>query len=58
MKNPVREGDKTVWRVERGGSFALHESNVEVLYRGFEEPSYRDDYNGFRLARTIKKGKK
>jgi formylglycine-generating enzyme required for sulfatase activity len=39
-------------RVVRGGSFIYGASLARAAYRGFDAPSYRDSFYGFRLSRT------
>ena len=39
-------------RVLRGGSWSFFPTHMRVSIRGHNTPSYRDNYNGFRLARA------
>jgi len=56
MKNPVKDSPSTgSGRVYRGGSWGSYARNARVSIRGSDGPSYRHDFLGFRLARTIKK---
>ena len=38
-------------RVFRGGSWIGGAGDARVSYRGYHDPTYRDDYLGFRLSR-------
>ena|GEM_PF-835529 len=40
------------FRVYRGGSWYSNARNLRSAYRSYYSPDYRDDYLGFRLART------
>jgi formylglycine-generating enzyme required for sulfatase activity len=41
-------------RVVRGGSWYDGAGDVRAAYRGYDDPRYRDDILGFRLARSVR----
>jgi len=45
--------DKNGWRARRGGSWDNAPLNVRAAYRNYSDPAKRDNYYGFRLARTL-----
>jgi len=48
-----REGKKCAFHVLRGGSWMDTPDNLRSAYRGWTEPHVRDEFLGFRLARTL-----
>ena len=41
------------WRVLRGGSWSSNPWSLRAAFRGMKSPGYRNNYFGFRLARTL-----
>ena len=44
---------KATYRVLRGGSWINHSGGCRVAYRGSNNPTFRNDYNGFRIASSL-----